>query len=77
GFTRSLSQSGVGSIMSALWSIDDVSTLELMRYFYKNVSEGLSFAKALQKAKKRLMKSYPDPYHWASFRLIGNGRLAI
>lgn len=77
GFTRSLSFSGVGSIISPLWSIDDKVTTEFMDHFYRNLALGKSISTALHSAKKTIFNKYENPHYWAAFRLIGNPQLKI
>jgi CHAT domain-containing protein len=42
-----------------------------MRAFYGFLQHGKSKAEALQKAMLQLRVSYPHPYQWAPFILIG------
>jgi len=77
GFTRSLSFSGVGSIISPLWSIDDKVTTEFMDHFYRNLATGKNISTALHNAKKIIFNKYNNPHYWAAFRLIGNPQLKI
>jgi CHAT domain-containing protein len=68
--------SGAKSVVSTLWSIDDTSTLYLMKRFYAHLAEGESAAVALTAAKRDMLKTYGAaaiPYYWASFRLDGLG----
>ena len=53
----------------SLWSVDDLSTKDLMCAFYQNlIGRRMGRAEALQEAQKAVRKQYPDdPYYWASF----------
>ena len=68
--------SGSKTVVSTLWTIDDTSTLYLMKRFYAHLSEGNTAAFALTAAKRDMLKTYGAqavPYYWASFRLEGLG----
>ncbi len=70
-------QSGARSTVASLWSIDDSSTAELMKQFYKNLTTGLSKAEALRQAQLYLLQEYPGAYkpsHWAPYILVGDWR---
>ena len=64
---------GARCCIASLWSVDDESTAELMTALYRRMFEGRSLApcEALHAARKDLMVSYPDPYHWAPFLFSG------
>jgi CHAT domain-containing protein len=67
---------GAKSVVSTLWSIDDTSTLYLMKRFYAHLAERSTVAYALTAAKRDMLKTYgvqAIPYYWASFRLDGIG----
>jgi CHAT domain-containing protein len=42
-----------------------------MREFYKEWTTGVSRAKALQNAMTSVSSTYPHPFHWAPFILVG------
>lgn len=68
-------KAGASSALASLWFIDDRATSQLMREFYRQLSEkNVSKAKALQKAQQNLLKQprYQHPAFWAPFLLIGN-----
>ena len=63
----------------SLWQVNDQSTSILMERFYKNMQEGKPKAEALRLAKLSLrddpdMPELHDPFHWAPFILVGEGR---
>jgi CHAT domain-containing protein len=51
--------------------VNDRSTAELMRHFYKDLQRGLSKARALQEAVLKVKAVFPHPYYWAPFILMG------
>lgn len=74
GFKRTILLSGAKSLALTYWAVDDYSTAELMTKFYKYLREGKMPAHlALQKAQAEMMAStkFSEPFHWASFMLVG------
>ena len=73
---RGFFRAGALSVVSSLWSVDDLATSELMTTFYKNLSDGQSKASALREAKLDYLQNhnFPEasPYYWASFVLLGD-----
>ena len=70
GFTRGFLYSGARTIVSSLWKVDDRATSELMSAFYRNMQKQGS-KNALRQAQLQVRKSYPHPYYWASFQMVG------
>lgn len=69
--------SGVSSICSTLWKINDASALNIMNDFYKNLSESNSKNSALQKAQISYLNANKHnalvhPYYWSGFVISGN-----
>ncbi len=74
------------STIASLWSVEDMSTTELMTQFYRELKNpATKKVDALQKAQLSLIKSLranppsvelqqlpPHPYYWASYVLVGN-----
>ncbi len=77
GLTRGFMYAGSARVMASLWKVEDRSTAELMKYFYKNLLQrGMSPAAALRQAQIDVWKQ-PEwrlPYHWAGFVLQGEYR---
>jgi CHAT domain-containing protein len=71
GLSRGLLQAGAESLILSLWDVHDKSTTEFMTLFYRLLVEGRSKASALQSAMRKLRESYPHPYQWAPFTLVG------
>ncbi|PSR53571.1 hypothetical protein AHMF7605_08540 [Adhaeribacter arboris] len=73
GLTRALLYAGAKNVIVSLWKVNDASTADLMKYFYKELLSGKSKTIALQIAKRKLVrqKKYSQPYYWAPFVLIG------
>jgi CHAT domain-containing protein/Tfp pilus assembly protein PilF len=72
GFSRAFIYAGAPTVVSSLWSVSDESTVSLMETFYANLRKGMPKDVALQRAQMTLMEHFPQPYHWASFILIGD-----
>jgi CHAT domain-containing protein len=72
GLPRVFFYSGAQSVLSTLWRIEDKPTSLFMSEFFKILSLGVSKARALRIAKKKmLLTKYKNPYYWAGFILSG------
>ncbi|MBI3654392.1 MAG: CHAT domain-containing protein [Acidobacteria bacterium] len=74
GLSRAFFYAGARSVVVSLWNVSDISTGQLMKDFYQNLTAGQCHAAALQKAKLEMLgsgKSTRHPYYWASFVLVG------
>ncbi len=73
---RSFMYAGCPSVVMTLWSISDLSSTDLMKIFYKNLTAGNNKAEALQKAKiQYLTHTGPmnsHPYYWAGYVVLGD-----
>jgi CHAT domain-containing protein len=69
GLRSSFTIAGTETLIVSLWSVDDVSTKDLMYEFYQNLlDKRMGRAEALQEAQNEIRKRYPDdPYYWAPF----------
>ena len=66
---------GARSTMASLWSVDDLSTAELMTRFYQRLAKGkVKKAEALRQAQLELLQTeeFNHPYYWSAFILLGN-----
>jgi CHAT domain-containing protein len=77
--SRDFLASGSQTVIKSLWSVNDQSTSEIMKLFYKSLSEGQDLTSALAYSKKMMVKSeqLKHPYYWSGFVLEGNGFLKI
>ena len=71
GLMRGFLYAGARSLLLSLWSVSDESTVLLMTEFYKEWQGGSNKTKALQSAMKAVRASYPNPFFWAPFILVG------
>ena len=78
GLTRGFMYAGAASLAVSLWNVNDVSTAQLMKRFYKGLlgSDHLRPAAALRAAQLSLMQEsdWKHPYFWAPFIVEGEWR---
>lgn len=77
GLTRGFMYAGAPRVVVSLWSVNDRSTADLMKYFYEAMlAKGQRPSTALRSAQIRLMQSkqWQSPYYWAAFGLQGEWR---
>lgn len=75
GLSYAFQYAGARSVLATLWPISDASTAKLMHRFYTYLRDGESKAGALRRAQVDLLHdpASAHPFHWAGFRLIGDG----
>jgi CHAT domain-containing protein len=76
GLVRGLIYAGAQSALLTLWDVQDQSTAQFMAAFYKHLTtehlaNDANKAAALRQAALDLRESYPHPYYWAPFVLLG------
>jgi hypothetical protein len=71
GLMRGFLYAGARSLLLSLWSVNDQSTAMLMTEFYKEWQGGSNRARALQSAIRTVRETYPHPFYWAPFILVG------
>jgi CHAT domain-containing protein len=69
GLTRGLFYAGARSLLLSLWDVDDRSTADFMKHFYRELQKGRKI-NAFQVATMKVRERYPHPYHWASFKFL-------
>jgi CHAT domain-containing protein len=65
---------GAKGVVSTLWSVQDQSSLFLMKQFYSRIAAGDPPGLALAKAKRKLLQQFAGavlPYFWAGFTFEG------
>ncbi|MEA2028384.1 MAG: CHAT domain-containing protein [Campylobacterota bacterium] len=70
GLPKAFIQAGAQNIIMSLWKVSDRETTQLMQHFYDNLSQGMSYKKALREAKLKMINMHP--YYWSSFVLSGS-----
>ena len=74
GLSRAFLIAGARSVIVSLWNVSDISTGQLMKSFYQQVTGAMSNAAALRWAKLQMIggdKVTRHPYYWSSFVMIG------
>ena len=73
---RGFASLGVPSVLTTLWSVQNLATYDLTELFYKYVDEGLPKDIALQQAKKDWLKhadqANQSPNIWAGLIVVGD-----
>jgi CHAT domain-containing protein len=72
GLKRALQKSGVQSLVTSLWKVDDEATMQFMTLFYNQLMETQSLSGSFDSAMRTLKENYPDPYYWGAFVLTNN-----
>ena len=65
---------GARTVVSTLWSVEDETTLYLMKDFYRELNRKEPVPDALAAAKRDMLKTYGEkavPYYWAGFTVEG------
>ncbi|MGA2073481.1 MAG: CHAT domain-containing protein [Terriglobia bacterium] len=73
---RAFLLAGARNVVSTSFPADDRFTAELMKQFYKHLSEGMEEGEALNRAKVDILSEFgpqTPPYYWAGFSLVGAG----
>ena len=75
GLARSFIFAGAPTLVSTLWTVDDLATAITVKRFYRYLDEGMGKAEALRQAQ-RFVRDYHNshPAYWASFSLTGDWR---
>lgn len=71
GLAWAFLRAGARNVIAALWEVTDVSTGQLMDYFYEELSKGAPPDVALRNAKLSLLhgSAFHSPFYWAPFQL--------
>jgi CHAT domain-containing protein len=72
GLSRAFMYAGTPSVIASLWSVDDAATELLMERFYMHLKAGAQKGEALRMAQADVRQTYPHPYYWAGFVLMGS-----
>ena len=75
---RGFMYAGAARLVASLWQVDDESTSELMKAFYRNVlgKSPRSPVAALREAQLEIMRNprWREPYYWGAFVFLGEWR---
>lgn len=79
--SRAFLLAGARTVVSTLWSVDDDTTLYLMKKFYAELARHKRAPDALTTAKRAMLKAFGPtkalPYYWAGFTVEGFARPPI
>ena len=71
GFLRA----GAATLVATLVYVNPAEALDLILAFYRHwLSGSLTKAEALRQAQLELRRCHPEPEHWATHILVGDGR---
>jgi CHAT domain-containing protein len=71
GLARGLLSAGARRLLLTLWDVNDSSTAEFMKAFYSRLASHPEPASALRETMVKVRQSYPHPYYWSPFVLVG------
>jgi len=72
--SRAFLLAGARTVVSTLWSVEDETTLYLMKTFYGKLNRKNLVPDALAAAKRKMLKTFGAkavPYYWAGFTVEG------
>lgn len=71
---RAFKFAGCNSIVMSLWNVSDITTMDIMSDFHKNLKAGMEKGEALRQAKLAYIKQSPlaNPFYWGAFVLVGD-----
>ena len=75
GIAGAAFRAGARSVIASLWTLDDTSSVELTRQFYKSfIQSKITKAEALRRAQISLLANpqYKHPRYWATYVFVGN-----
>jgi CHAT domain-containing protein len=70
GIEQALLYAGANNLVLSSWKVDATSAALWMKTFYREAQQK-PLAEAARLALVEVKSKYPEPYHWAAFRLVG------
>jgi CHAT domain-containing protein len=80
GLSRAFFYAGSNAVLASLWNVNDASTEQLMRPFYRSLAAGRAIDESLRDAKLELIGGggrLSHPYYWAAFVVTGHGSASV
>ena len=72
GMGRAFQYAGAKSVLMSLWSVSELTSVNLVKDFFRYLKEGKNKLEALALARKKVRsKGYDHPFFWAPFILVG------
>ena len=78
GLTRAFLSAGASTVAATLWQVNDRSTAELMRTFYRGITHH-TVPKSLAQAQRAMLHgdaAHRHPYYWSAFVVVGSAGAA-
>jgi CHAT domain-containing protein len=78
---RSFAYTGIPSVVSSLWKVNESSSVAIFEEFYKNIAQNATVSFALNNAKRKYLNNKAiaeekkQPYFWATFVLVGQDNI--
>src|SRR3989449_6484068 len=72
GLIRGFLYAGATSVVLSLWDVNDRTTADLMKSFYRSLAAGATKGQSLRSAMLAVRDEHPHPHYWAPFLLMGN-----
>lgn len=73
---RAFRSIGIKSILNANWEIDEKTTMDILKVFFKYLKMGMDKSEALKRAKMDYLNSciprYANPIYWAGLNIVGD-----
>ncbi|MBK8553299.1 MAG: CHAT domain-containing protein [Ignavibacteria bacterium] len=78
---RAFASSGSKNIVMSLWQVNDKSTSEIMKMFYRNIANGEKVGEALRNAKLKYLINSDElkamPFYWSPFISFGDNNSLV
>jgi CHAT domain-containing protein/tetratricopeptide (TPR) repeat protein len=71
GLQRAFKMAGAKTLIMSLWQVDDAATQQLMSLFYSERANFSDPHEAFRSAQMKLKQSYPHPFYWGAFIMVG------
>jgi tetratricopeptide (TPR) repeat protein/CHAT domain-containing protein len=72
GLRRAFQLAGARSVIASLWKLPDQQTCELMKGFYRRITNGIPRGEALRAAQMEQRRSFPSPFYWGALVCFGD-----
>ncbi len=72
GLQRAFGTAGTKSLITTLWTVDDIGTRDFMIAFYHQMVQMKDKHEAFRKAQLTIREKYKHPYYWGAFVLTSH-----
>ena len=81
GLSRAFLAAGAQSLLLTHWPVADAASAQFMELFYGNMLKGMSKAKSLQEAQRKMIsqegEAVSHPFYWAPYFLVGDTGITV